>query len=273
MNNSLLELIGREHVPEYVAESLKRFAVDLAPAAIGAYQLTCSDETERRCEDVFQRLFVEDLLPPLRPNQRSPFRSINLGARYERGAIRVAEEHYATEAARSGTKLIVAKINAHVAARPSGDDWEYGSLLRYHRGSTCCGALGAMLDGAVLPALEELRHTFQAGGVDRLGALRNPQYCPAPYRALLAAVASARLQADRLVLDTREFTPESPTLFLVLACVNINRPEADGELVVGHYGVDWAGSRPEVQYSGLGSDPAHYRVVHDRGLLTIDEPA
>lgn len=269
--NRIEGLIGREHSLDHVAQSLREFSAEVGARVVGAYHLTCSDETERECAQVFQRLFVESLLPPLKPNARWPFRTANLGARYEWGAIRVAEEHYATESAQSSTKLIVAKLNSHVAARQSGEGWEYGSLTRYQRESTCCGALNALLDGAVLPALEDLRHTFQSGGINRLGMLRDRRQCPHEQRALLAAVVNARLQADRLVLDTQETRPESPTIFLVLPCVTVNRPATDTELVVGQYGVDWTGPQPEVKYVGLGSDPASYRIRHERNLLVIEE--
>ena len=49
-------------------------------------------------------------------------------------------------------------------------------------------------------------------------------------------------------------------MFLVLPCVTINRPGPDTELLVGQYGIDWTQDSAEIKYSGLGDNPAAYRV-------------
>ena len=69
--------------------------------------------------------------------------------------------------------------------------------------------------------------------------------------AALAAVAGARLQAARAVADIAKYRPLWPTVFLVVPCVTINRTESDTELVVGQYGIDATGQRPENCYQQL----------------------
>jgi len=269
VTESLKSRIGVENDLSQVSWSLREIAQVIRAGVVGGYQVTCSDEAEWECARAFQRLFVEPLLPGLKPDSRAPFRSINLGARYEQGAIRIAEEHFAAVAAPEAANLLVVKINAHVGVRVAGEGFEYGWMQRYDRPSPCCGTLAGLLEGKRLPALDELRETFRAGGLDRLAILRDAARVPPPYRALLAAVASARLQAQRAVDDVLSHRPESPATFLVVPCVTINRPGPDTELVVGEYGIDWTGAAATVMYQGLGDDPAAYRVRHEFGRLHV----
>jgi len=269
--NQLRDLIGMEVDLERVISSLRRFTRDLNPPVVGSYHVTCSDEVEWGCAETFQRLFVQDMLPQLRPGVQASFRTMNLGARYEWGALRVAEEHYATADTEETFKLLVAKINSHVAVQEVGGRVVHGKLDRYGVESTCCGALVSLLRGAVLPATEELRELFRSGGQDRLAMLTDPQDIPPEHQALSAAIVNARLQADRAVLDIREFRPETPTIFLILPCVTLNRSGVDTELVVGQYGVDWTEEHPTVKYTGLGDNPAHYRIEHVRGRLQVED--
>lgn len=271
MIESLKARIGVENDLAQVAWSLREIAQQLRPSVVGGYQLTCSDEAEWECARTFQRLFVEPLLPGLKPDCRAPFRSINLGSRYEEGAIRVAEEHFAGPAAHGSPKLLVVKLNSHVGVRAVGEELEYGWMERYHRPSPCCGALAALLEGTRLPALDELRAAFHSGGLDRLAALADASRVLPAHRALLAAVANARLQGERIVHDIQGQRPESPTIYLVVPCVTINRPGPDTELVVGECGVDWTGASASTRYQGLGDDPAAYRVRHVTGRLHITD--
>ncbi len=267
----LQELIGVESELGQVSNALRRFAHDLGAPTVGACQVTCSDESECECAEAFQRWFVREVLPNLKADVRAPFRSINLGARYEWGAVRIAEQHFATHGSHAAFKLLVVKINAHVGVRPTDQGPEYGCIDRYGVLSTCCGALAGVFEGSTLPAVEELRQSFRAGGTNRLAMLAD-RNCVAPrYRALSAALVSAGLQAQRAVLDIQEYQPETPTVFLVLPCVSVNRREADTELVVGQYGVDRTGATAEVKYRGLGDDPAAYRVRHEQGRLVIHD--
>ncbi len=267
----LQDLIGVESGLGRVGGALRQFAQDLGAPVTGACHVTCSDETERECAEVFQLSFVREVVAELKPDRRAPFRTINLGGRYERGAVGIAEEHFATPATRRAFKLLVVKINAHTAVRRGGEGPEYGHLERYGCRSACCGALAGLFGGSRLPAVEELREVFGCNGKDRLAVLGDPSVVPLRHRALLAAVTSARLQAQRAVLDIQEYRPQTPTVFLVLPCVTINRPGPDTELVVGEYGVDCTERVPAVKYRGLGDAPAGYRVRFDQGQAAIED--
>lgn len=265
------DLIGIESELSQVGLALRHFAEELAAPVVGAYQVTCSDEIEWECAEAFQEHFCDGLLPILEFERCSPFRSINLGARYEWGAVRVAEEHFATEPSEGAFKLLVAKINAHVAVEDTRDGPVYGVLDRYGHRSTCCGALAGLFEGSLLPAIQELRQVFRFGGVNRLSALADRNRVAPEHRALLAAVVSARLQAHRVVLDIEEYQPESPTVFLILPCVTINRLGRDTELVVGEYGVDRTEPTSRAKYAGLADSPTAYRVRHDQGRLILED--
>ncbi len=269
--DSLNALIGVERPLDEVASALRAFAEGVGADAVGAYQVCCSDETECACSAALDRDFVCRLLPDLKPGCRGAFHTVNLGARYEWGAVRVAEEHYATSHAARGFKFLLVKINAHAAVQRTADGWRYGWLQRYGKESACCGALAGMFEGSLLPAIVELREMFNFGGVDRAAMLANPRLVPPRYRALLTAVVSAHLQAMRVVRDIQEFRPESPTAFLVVPCVTINRPGPDTEIVVGQYGIDRTGGKAEVRYAGLGNDPTAYRVRHAGDLVVITD--
>ena len=99
----LRELIGREHDLDTVSWELKRYAQDLRAPVVGAYQISCSDESERECVESFHHIFVRELLPQLKYWSRSSFRTATLGGRYETGAIAIAEEHFATSPSQKGT--------------------------------------------------------------------------------------------------------------------------------------------------------------------------
>ena len=268
----LQELVGIETDPDRIVAALRGFAGGLGAAAVGGYHVSCSDETEWESVEAFQRLFAHTLLPPLKPGRRAAFRSINLGARYEPGAIRVAEEHFAVPESERTFKLMVAKINAHVAVQQTPEGLQYGWLDRYGRQSTCCGALAAMLSGADLPAVEPLRDLFLADGVDRLAVLNDPSVVPEAHRALVAAIVNARLQAQAAVDDIEQYPPKTPTVFLILPCVTVDRPGLDTELLVGRCRVDWTEHAPVIKYEGLGGDPGGYRIRHEQGRLHVEDP-
>jgi len=269
---SLNPLVGVESTLSRVSGAIREFAQDLAAPVVGAFQICCSDETERETTDAFDRHFVRELLPPLKGDRRAAFLSVNVGARYEWGALGIAEEHFATAASRHAFKLLVVKLNSHVAVRNMPEGPAYGTLLRYGETSACCGALAAMFEQVQLPAIRELRELFAHGEAQRLEVLGDPGRVAPRYRALFSAITSAWLQARRVVLDVREFRPASPTMFVVLPCVTINRADdLDTELLVGQYGIDRTGSEIAAKYHGLGGDPARYRVRHEQGRVVVDE--
>ena len=101
MTLKLHDLIGRECKLEGTCGLLRDFVAELGPAAVGAHHVTCSDETERECAEVFHRWFAGRMLPDLKSAARAAFRTVNLGGRYERGSAQIAEEHFTAPAARS----------------------------------------------------------------------------------------------------------------------------------------------------------------------------
>jgi len=267
----LEDLIGTETDLARLSGVVEELARTLGAPVVGGYHVTCSDEAEWECVESFQQSFAEMVLPALKPGRRAVFRSINLGARYETGAIHVAEEHFATEDSSAEPKLMVVKINAHVGVRQTQEGPEYGWLDRYHAKSACCGALAALMEGADVPAVRELADTFASGGKDRLAVIQDPALVPPEHRALVAAITSAALQARRAVADAQPRRPTTPTRFLVLPCVTINRPGPDTELLVGRHEIDWTGQTPATSYEGLGDDPARYRIEHEHGRLCVQE--
>jgi hypothetical protein len=265
----LEDLIGAETDLARLSGVIQEHARTWGVAVVGAYHVTCSDEAEWECVESFQQCFAASLLPALKLGRRAVFRSINLGARYETGAIHVAEQHFAAGESSAGWKLMVAKINAHVGVRETQGGPEYGRLDRYHRSSACCGALAALMAGVDLPAVWELADAFASGGKDRLAVILDTSILPERHRALVAAITSAALQARRATDDIESRAPATPTRFLVLPCVTINRPRPDTEILVGRYEIDWTAQAPQTHYEGLGDDPASYRIEHRQGRLSV----
>ena len=264
---SLSHLIGREGSLHEVTRSLRNEVQALHPPVVGAMQVTCSDESERECLDAFHQGFVKDLLPSLKFARSSAFRVATLGAHYQWGGIRIAEQHFATEASEGRFKVMLVKINAHVSVESDGHTLRFGRMDRYRKQSTYCGALHALLDGAAqLPAIQDLREAFQSEGLDRVAVLNDPERVAPEHKALFAAVAGARLQARSVMLDIQDYTPATPTLYLVVPCVTLNRQELDTELLCGVYHADHRGRDRTVTYQGLGDDPStyHFEYLHRR---------
>lgn len=244
------------------------------PPVVGALHVTCSDEAEQECADSFQQWFVRDLLPGTRTGRRAPFRCANLGARYEWGATAIAEQHYACARPGHAFKAMLIKIDAHVAMEPGPEGLVFGRKKRFDAAdSVFCGALTALLEGQHGPAVDELRDTFQSEGRDRLAALRDPEVVPPRLRSLYAAAASARLQARRAILDIQDRPPQTPTIYLVVPCVTVNKAGRDTEIVCGCYVADTRDAKgADVLYWGLGDDPAQYAFEEGRGLLRLRDP-
>ncbi len=268
----LSKLVGREKALGEVAQSLHFMANRLHLSAVGALQVTCADEAEVECVNAFQRGFVQFTLPSLKFATQAPFRLANLGARYEWGAVPVAEGHFSAADTGGDGKLLVIKINAHVAVDGSDGDLSFGTVRRYDARDSCCGAIDALLAGAKLPFAKDLRAALESEGKDRLAILRDPHRVVPKYRPLLAAVASARLQARRAVVDIQNHVPKTPTIYVVMPCVTLNRPGRDGEIVVGSYGIDHRKEQAIVNYQGLGDDPGEYEVSIAKDVLTVVDP-
>ena len=268
---SIRQLIGTEQDLEQVARQLRYFVEGVRTPVVGALHVTCSDESEHECIEAFQRDFVQVLLPDLKLWSRSAFRSSNLGGRYEWGAVRLAEQHYATPESREGAKTIVVKINSHVSVAQSGSEVHYGPMDRYHTRSCACGALHALLEGERWPFTDELREVFRDKAVDRLAILHDPERVEPRYRYLLAAVLCARLHARRAVLDVQDYQATTPTLYLIVPCVTLNRLERDTEVVCGIYCADYRTDEENVEYCGLADEPEKYEVSEADGRLRIED--
>ncbi len=271
MLHEVRALIGQERDLDVVSGALRDAVLQLRAPVVGALEVNCSDESELECMAAFQRQFVEHLLPDLKFAARAPFRTCNLGARYEWGAVRVAEHHFALPASAEAFKVLVVKINGHVSVASGPGGVEFGPMSRYETRSNACGALHAVLAGQRLPALDELRASFTSGGVDRLTLLNDAERVPPAYRYLYAAIVSARLQAARAVADIREHRAHTPTLYVVVPCVTFNRPGVDTELVVGVGLCDRRSDDGAEEYWGLGDDPTRYRLTVTGGRVRVQE--
>ncbi len=267
----LMSMIGVETEMSQVTAALREYAEGLEPEVIGGYHLTCSDEAEWECAEAFQQFFGQVMLPALKSSRRAVFRTINLGARYETGAIRMADRHFSLPMSDKGRKLIVAKVNSHVALRQAGGEPEYGWLERYGVESPCCGALASAVDEEPVAASVKLRKLLRFDGADRLQVLRDRYVVPPHTRALLTAIINAQIQSLLLAIELREYRPHGPTTFLVLPCVTINRSGPNTELVVGRFVVDATGPTVSTRYHGLDNDPARYRVRYEHGRLHVND--
>ena len=270
-------MVGKERSLNEVTQALHFFADSLRPGAVGAVHVTCADESEMECVEAFRKGFAHYLLPPLKFAHREPMRLANLGGQYEWGAARIAEEHYV---APGGFKLIVVKINSHVGVQlptdpaPPGEipEVRLGVLRRYDSESPCCGALHALLEGSTLPFAERTRELLGSEGLDRESILRDDSKVDPATRMLTAALVSSRLQARKAILDIQDFLPSTPTYWLIVSCVTLNRPARDTEIVTGFYAVDTRGGDHTPTYHGLGDDPSTYRITRQRhGFIIEDE--
>ncbi|HOO16455.1 MAG TPA: hypothetical protein PK920_06600 [Phycisphaerae bacterium] len=272
MVDQLKAMLGREHGLDDVNLALRDYISRLSPPAVGALHVTCADESEFECVESFQRWIVEPLLPNLHFTEKAPFRLANLGGRYEFGAVPVAEAHFATPESRQSFKVMIVKISAHVAVSGFGAATRFGEMHRYGTASHACGALHKLLDGANGAFIDDLRAAFCAGEKDRLQVLLDEKQVSPAQRAFLAAIVNALLQAARAVQDIKNHAPASPTLYLVPACVTLNRPERDTEFFCGLNVCDCRTPDFRVNYYGLGDNPAQYRLACEPlGLQLTDD--
>jgi hypothetical protein len=268
---ALRDLIGIESSLEQVGAALRDVVRALGAPVVGALEVHCSDESEAECSIAFQQQFVEHLLPDLDLGVRGALRTCNLGARYELGSVGMAEAHFATPASAAAFKVLVVKLNAHVAVTEQRDGPHFGPMQRYETESNACGALHGLLSDGDWPGLQELRETFRQGGHDRTATLLDARRVEPAYRYLFAAIVEARLQAAHAVEDIVAHKAASPTWYLVVPCVTLNRAGPDTELLVGFQSLDHRTAKPVDHYEGLGDDPARYRAALRGRRLRITE--
>lgn len=268
----LQKLIGKGSSMRKVSDRIFRFAHDLRPAVVGAHQINCSDESERECVETFHSVVVRPLLPKLKYWAQSSFRTVNLGARYETGSIGIAENHYATKASKRSFKLLIVKVNSHVSVTEKKGHTVFGQKNRYDKESVYCGALHALLEGADTAFTRQLHEVFSMHHIDRVGYLT--QSCKKSERALYAAICNASLQAQLAVRDILATPSSTPTCYLVVSAVTINRCEMhDNDLVAGIHFIDEREGARKQSYHGLGSDPARYQWSLAAGKVIVSERA
>jgi len=266
LSERVAALVGREHPLITISSSLRDFVRSLAAPVVGAYQVCCSDESEKEAIATFHLQFVRHLLPELKHFSRSAFRTINLGGRYECGALAIAEHHYATPESEESFKVIAVKINSHVAAAGRPDGRFYGRMPRYDRHSLWCGALHAMLEGSDLPAIGELSQTFGAHRLATLRDLDDPQDI-----ALRMAIANSVLQTQVVSADVDSFEALTPTIYVIASCVTFNREREDTELLAGLTLIDSRLPEKSCQNVSLAADPAAYRFSYSGPFVTVSE--
>lgn len=266
----LLHLIGNEHSFAAGNRELKFFAHHIGAPVVGALQVTCADEFEYTAAEAFHRGFAQELLPPLPNGRRAAMRIANFGGVYPWGAVRLVESRFATPRTQDAFKLIVAKVNSHVHVEGGAKGTRFGPFQRYGVESSACSALLASVDGKRSPLFDELEEALGSEGVDRIAMLRE---CEPAHRALFAAIASARIQARRVVLDIQDHVDTTPTYYLVLPSVSIHRNSGDGELWCGAYSLDRRDPEQAVElYAGLGDRPSEYRIPRTLKPLRVEEP-
>lgn len=268
--NTLDSFIGHEHRMDEVTRALRAHVQSYRAPVVGAVHITCVDESEGECAEAFDQGFVSDLLPALKFSRKSCFRVATGGGRYEWGGIRVAEPHFALPSTHGSFKVMMVKVNAHVSLDEGREGPRFGIMQRYQQDSTYCGALHLLLEGSfAVPFIGELHEAFCSDGLDRVALLTDESQVPKMVRHLYAAIVSARLQARRAILDIQDYTPASPTLYVVAPCVTLNRQGLDTELVCGIYHADHRGSKREVTYQGLEDDPRAYRFEYLHRRITV----
>jgi hypothetical protein len=265
----LQKLIGHDSSLRRVSDRIRSFAQDLRPAVVGAHQVNCSDESERECVEIFHSVVVRPLLPKLKYWAQSSFRTVNLGCRYEPESIGIAENHYATEASMSSFKLLIVKINSHVSLTMNDGHTVFGRSSRYDKDSVYCGALTALLAGQDAAFARELREVFSMHDIDRVTYLTTQ--CDEHERMLYAAICNSALQAQLAVRDAMTNVSSSPTCYLILSAVTLNRQTADSELVTGFHFIDEREEPKRQIYHGLGSDPSRYRWEEKTGKIIVTE--
>lgn len=268
--DEIAPLIGVEQALDQVNYALKSAVRSLNANVVGALQVTCSDEAEREAAESFQRCFTQDLLPRLKHGQRAPFRTACLGGRYDWGSVRVAESNFAADLSDKDYKVMLVRINAHCAAHREHGTVTYGEMHRYGRASSACGALNGLLNGSSHLFAAKLREQFFSEGKDRVALLY--EHVPEDVRMLYAALVSARLQARSAAVDAQDHQPVTPTLYVIVHAVSLNKPERDTELIGGVYVIDRRKSHRGDYYRGLGDDPTAYVMEEKHGIVHVSDP-
>lgn len=270
---ALKALIGVEHGIDEVCYALKNAVRGLNPAVVGAHQINCSDESERECVESFHRIIVRDMLPELKFWSQSAFRTVNLGGRYEPHSIAMAEKHFSTADAEGKQKALICKLNSHVSVVEDKNGLICGQMDRYEKESVYCGALHALLNGAEGPYIDELRTVFNADGIDRVAQLLDESLVPPTLRALFAAVVNAQQQSSLAITEVLNMKSHTPTFYMIVASVTLNRESGDTELVVGIETIDERNGERVIDYVGLADDARSYELTTSGSRLRLSDAA
>jgi hypothetical protein len=232
---ALRQIIGREQPLDQFHLLLRRAAGQVPGISVyGSCLVTCSDELLGMTRTSFEREVATPLISDVVNSSDRVFALSNLGARLEPGALSLVDEHF-TRASARGPKMLVIEIASHVGRLKHGIAHDYGSVERFGRKSSCCGALASLFDppdsaGAVHhPWFEQLNASF---GPVRLAALRKFDDSA---RLIAAAVIHAALQAESAVAEIFEHPPTTPTEVLLVAGVAVNQQWASGFLPVAYH--------------------------------------
>jgi len=253
-----------------VAHALHSSSLGTHAPITGAVLVTCSDEAEAACARAFHDSFARYCVPALKFGQSEAFRLSTLGGQYEWGGIRTAERNYAAAGEHGERKLMVVKINAHTGVIMRSDGPSFGVFHSYRTEAPCCAALHGLLSGYQFPS-EHIAEAFDSEGLDRIAVLRDPERVDPRERGLRAALVSARLQARKAVLDIQDYDCGVSTTWIVLPCVSINRRERDTEIVCGIYSTPPGADSGQMEYVGLGDDPAAYELSEENRSLLVTE--
>ncbi len=269
---TLKSIVGKELPCDDLNRHLKAYVQEFRAPVVGALRITCADESENECVQSFQSVIAQPLLPSLKLARQAPFRIANLGGRYEWGSVQIAENHFATPKTKSSFKVLLVKINSHVCVHKTPDGPVFGKMDRYKTTSEYCGALHALMRGGTRPFIEDLKETFASEGLDRVALLNDPDKVEPRYRPLFAALANARLQARKAVMEIQDYEADTPTFYLIAPTVTLNRKSDDHEILCGFYTADdRQPGPPEAQYYGLGDDPRRYRLTLEWGSIEVTE--
>lgn len=269
---ALRELIGAERAVSAVPRALCEHAREVGAPITGGVLVTCVDEAEAEQAHAFHDGFVRHVLPPLKFGHPSAFRLAMPGGQYEFAAVRTAERNFAAAGRVGERKLMVVKVNAHTGFAEHDGAPSFGYAHRYGGTTPCCGALHVLLSGGRLPS-PGLAEALGSEAVDRLAALRDPAQVPLRERGLRAALASARLQARKVVLDVQDYRDAPNTRWLIVACATINRADRDTEILCGFYRSVGAGQAQQFEYQGLGDDPVAYVLSEKNRHLLVGDGA
>ncbi|MCR4318589.1 MAG: hypothetical protein NUW37_19785 [Planctomycetes bacterium] len=259
--------VGREMPLKDWRGQLASWVQSFRAKNVGAHLITCSDESERENTNAFNEIIADTILPKLKQGLSSPFRTANLGSRYEWYSIRIAEDHFAGFS--KDPKLMLISFCSHAGKYTLDDRPAFGQFFRYSTPSSACGAINAFLSGSHLPFTIDYDAALGMFGVDRKSMLLNPKVVRERHKSLYTAIATTGLQTMMLLIDIFDYAEQTQTMYLITNVVTINQPGEDTCIVCGLHLAEKSEGAMDVRYFGIGDDPSRYRIADKGGLVTI----